>query len=195
VQPVLRSVPHTSAVAEAALHALAEGPDEREADELGLATDLGSAPGVSISDGTAHLAEAPGAAASQIVYTLTQFPAVKRVEIAGDTYTRKDFESETPQILVESPLPYQKIRSPLHASGTANTFEATFQYELRDRDGKVVATHFVTATSGTGTRGSFDFTTPFAVTRPGPGTLVVYELSAEDGSRIHELEIPVELRR
>ena len=193
VQPVRRTVPHTTAPARAALEALAKGPTGREANDLGVATKLASAPDVTIAGGTAHLASTPGPATPQVVYTLTQFPAVKRVEIAGKTYTRKDFEDETPLILVESPLPFQTIRSPLRAKGTANTFEATFQYELRDPDGKVVAKHFVTATSGTGTRGTFDFTAPFNVRHPGMGALVVYELSAEDGSRIHQVEIPVEL--
>ena len=195
VQPLRRTVPHTTAVARAALEALASGPTGKEAGELGVSTKLDSAPDVTVSDGTAHIGEAPDPAAAQIVYTLTQFPAVKKVEIAGKTYTRKSFEDRTPQILVESPLPYQKIKSPLHATGTANTFEATFQYELRDLDGKIVARHFVTATSGTGMRGTFDFTTPFSFHHPGMGELVVYELSAEDGSRIHEVEIPVELTR
>jgi germination protein M len=195
VQPVRRTVPHTTAVAHAALEALAQGPTDREANDLGVATKLRSAPDVTISAGTAHIGAAPGSAAAQIVYTLTQFPAVKRVEIAGKTYTRKDFEDETPLILVESPLPYQKVTSPLHATGTANTFEATFQYELRDPDGKIVAKHFVTATSGTGTRGTFDFTAPFSFHHPGIGALVVYELSAENGSRIHQVEIPVHLTR
>jgi hypothetical protein len=44
-------------------------------------------------------------------------------------------------------------------------------------------------------RGTFDFTARFQLHRPGQGALVVYELSAEDGSRIHEVEIPVELTR
>jgi hypothetical protein len=34
---------------------------------------------------------------------------------------------------------------------------------------------------------------PFKVAEQGPGKLVVYELSAEDGSRLHEVEIPLEL--
>ena len=51
------------------------------------------------------------------------------------------------------------METPLRVTGTANTFEATFEYELRDSAGKVVDSNFVTATSGTGTRGTFDFTT------------------------------------
>ena len=49
-------------------------------------------------------------------------------------------------------------------------------------------THFVTATSGTGTRGTFDFTTKAV---DDPATLVVFETSAEDGSRTREVEIPL----
>ena len=57
----------------------------------------------------------------------------KAVVVDGKRYTRKDFEDETPIILVESPLPVRcTSTSPLHATGTANTFEATFQYDLRD---------------------------------------------------------------
>jgi hypothetical protein len=74
--------------------------------------------------------------------------------------------------------------------GTANTFEATFDYDLVDGAGKVVANHFVTATSGSGTRGTYDFTIRFSAPA-GSGKLVVYELSAKDGSRIHQVEIPL----
>ena len=82
----------------------------------------------------------------------------------------------------------EQVSSPLRATGTANTFEATFQYELVDSEGNVVDNNFVTATSGTGTRGTFDFTTgDFSEV----AKLVVFENSAEDGSRINEVEIPL----
>ena len=74
-------------------------------------------------------------------------------------------------------------------TGTANTFEANFQYELEDDTGRVVAENFVTATSGTGTRGTFEFDVAFDV-EEGVGTLVVFESSAKDGSRINIAEIP-----
>jgi hypothetical protein len=135
------------------------------------------------------------AALVQTVYTLTQFPASHTAVVNGKTYTRADFEDETPIILVESPLPFQKVKSPLRATGTANTFEATFQYDLVGPDGKLLTTHFVTATSGSGTRGTFDFTVPFTVDRTGPGKLVVYERSAENGRRIHQVEIPIQLAK
>ena len=104
---------------------------------------------------------------------MTQFPDADAVDIDGKTYTRADFEKQTPQILVESPLPFEEVKTPLRVTGTANTFEATFDYELRDSAGKVVDSNFVTATSGTGTRGTFDFTTKAV---DDVASLVVFEL-------------------
>jgi len=128
------------------------------------------------------------------VYTLSQFEPKKAVDVGGKSYTRADFEDLTPSILVESPLPFTAVSAPLRVSGTANTFEATFDYELLDPSGKVLSQHFVTATSGTGTRGTYDFTIPFEAPN-GVGKLVVFERSAADGSRIHEVEIPLALAR
>ena len=125
------------------------------------------------------------------VYTLSQFEPAKPVDVGGQSYRRGDFEELTPAILVESPLPFATVSSPLRVWGTANTFEATFEYELLDASGKVLSHHFVTATSGSGTRGTYDFTIRFDAR--GPGKLVVYEISAADGSRIHQVEIPLTL--
>jgi len=199
VQPVAREVPKTKAVAGAALNELAAGPTKVEQRDLGLTSEVDTKfDGVSVSGRVAHVSGAAGLstpALAQTVYTLTQFPTVMAVEIDGKRYTRADFEDETPIILVESPLPLQHVKSPLRATGTANTFEATFNYDLTDPGGKVVATHFVTATSGSGQRGTFDFTVPFTVDRSGLGELIVYELSAADGSRIHQSEVPVYLEQ
>ncbi|MGE5272739.1 MAG: Gmad2 immunoglobulin-like domain-containing protein [Verrucomicrobiota bacterium] len=128
------------------------------------------------------------------VYTLSQFDPKKPVTVDGKSYTRRGFEDLTPAILVESPLPFASVTSPLRVWGTANTFEATFDYELLDPSGKVLSHHFVTATSGSGTRGTFDFTVPFEAPN-GLGKLVVFERSAADGSRIHQVEIPLQLAR
>jgi germination protein M len=200
VQPVLRKVPKTQAVVTAALKELLAGPSQAEQLDLGLITGVRVfpyTPRVSIVNGVArleNLRDFSQLGLAQIVYTATQFSGVKAVEL-GQRHTRADFEDQTPMILVESPLPFQHVTSPLRATGTANTFEATFNYDLVDPDGKVVATHFVTATSGSGQRGTYDFTVPFTVARPGLGKLVVYELSAKDGSRIHVSEIPVYLEQ
>ena len=178
VWPVSREINAAEDRATALAAELAKGPTEQEKQDLSLTTEIPSDP-----DGTYTTA-----ALAQLVYTLTQFPTMKSVELAGMRYTRADFEDETPIILVESPLPFEQVSSPLRVTGTANTFEATFQYELLDSEGNVVDNNFVTATSGTGTRGTFDFTTgDFSEV----AKLVVFENSAEDGSRVNEVEIPL----
>ena len=191
-------MPQTEAVAKATLEALAKGPTAAEKRDLGLSSEVSGTFTAAIAEGVAHLegiSPEPSDEAAQLVYTLTQFPTVKAVEIAGRRYTQADFEDETPAILVESPLPFEEVTSPFRVTGTANTFEATFEYELVDPDGKIIATHFATATSGSGTRGTFDFTVPYTTDRAGFGKLVVYERSAKDGSRIHLVEIPIHMTR
>jgi germination protein M len=156
-----------------------------------------------VTGGTAHVdfPEANGCPSiAQIVYTLTQFPTVERVtgncipvSAYGAGLTRADLEEVTPQILVETPTVGEEVRSPLRITGTANTFEATFMVNVTDWDGRIVAEEFVTATSGSGERGTFDVTVPFEIERPG-GSLIVFERSAEDGSQLHVVEIPLALQ-
>ena len=134
-------------------------------------------------------------ARAQVVYTLSQFSEIEGVEIEGQTLTRADFEDLTPAILVESPLSFGDVTSPLRVTGTANTFEANFSYELTDTDGLIIAEDFVTATSGTGTRGTFELTVPFEVQFDGVGSLVVFEPSAKDGSRTNLVEIPLRMKQ
>ena len=196
VQPVAREVAKTPAVGAAALDELAAGPSASEED-IGLTSDVASPlPPIVIEKGVARLSggsKLSPEGRAQVVYTLTQFPTVKAVEIDGKRYTRKSMEDFTPAILVESPLPFATVSSPVRATGTANTFEANFNYELIDPAGKVIDENFVTATSGTGTRGTFDFTTKPYAGEAGEGELVVLEFSAKDGSRIHEVRIPLQL--
>jgi hypothetical protein len=192
VQPVLRT-PSSADFPMAALEELSEGPTPSERRDLGLSNAAHGPYEYDLSQG---IVKAHGSFTrvelAQLVYTITQY-SVKTAAVDGRVFTRKSFEDQTPIILVESPLPFQPVTSPLHATGTANTFEATFQYDLLDPGGKLLKTHFVTATSGTGTRGTFDFSVPFRSGRAGMGKLAVYELSAKDGSRIHQVEIPVQM--
>jgi germination protein M len=202
VWPAAREVEPTVAVAESALEELLAGPTEQELTDLDYMTAIPDGTEileVTVDDGVAKVelsAELPDEPLAQVVYTLTQFATVESVDIQGNTVTRDDFEDVTPAILVESPLAFEEVTSPVHATGTANTFEANFQYELTDTDGLIVDENFVTATSGTGTRGTFDFTTDeFTVPFDGIGELIVFESSAEDGSRINLVEIPLRMTK
>jgi hypothetical protein len=222
----VRGVPATSMPATAALTALLEGPDRRErAAGLTTAFDgdfrLGS---VTIEGRTAFIDLTASAYSvrsgswpgmmGQLVYTATQFPTVDDVVVefqgkrrsasgapGGDTtLSRADFEDITPAVLVESPAVGDTVTSPLTLTGTANTFEATFMAEVLDTNGaRLTARTMVTATSGSGERGTFAAELPFALpdVMSGDGSavagivLVVFETSAEDGSRIHEVRIPL----
>lgn len=215
-----RRVPKTQAVGRAALEQLLQGPTAAEQD-AGLQSEIPPGTellGLSIEGGIATV-DLSGAYASgggsltmftrlaQVVYTLTQFPTVDAVafELDGkpvETFssegivldhpqTRADYEDVTPAILVETPAVGDTVSSPIRLTGTANTFEATFEYALTDWDGKIVAQHFVTATCGTGCRGTFDVSIPFEWSGEPRGSLVVFERSAADGSQINVVEIPL----
>jgi hypothetical protein len=189
-----RSVASTRAVGRAALTALAAGPSAAERD-LGFTTacpaDQLETATLTITNGDAALVpRLEGACGDQAAWTLLQFPTVSSVNGAA----RADLEHRAPAILVDSPVPFEAVSSPLRVTGTANTFEATFEYDLLGAHGETLAHDFVTASSGNGTRGTFDFTIPFEVERPVDGRLVVYESSAEDGSRINIRRIPLRLQ-
>jgi hypothetical protein len=221
VQPVARTSPDAG-VARAAVEALIAGPDDGER-QLGLGSAVPPATrllGLSIQDRTAvvnlssEFGSGGGSAsmigrAAQVVFTLTQFPTVDAVifELDGrrpavlggeglvldGPQRRTDWEDSSPAILIESPLPFADVTGPLAVTGTANTFEATFQLNITDGEGLIVYDHTVTATSGTGTRGTFDVTATFAVPRPGTGSVIAFEHSARDGSRINIVEVPVRI--
>ena len=92
--------------------------------------------------------------------------------------------------VVETPLPHEAVTSPLHVRGTANTFEATFDVRLFDAAGRKLLQRFVTATSGSGTRGTYDVTLTFPDTVE-PRWLEVFEPSAENGEPLHKVRIPL----
>jgi germination protein M len=207
VWPVRRVVASTEFVERAALEELLAGPTADEVEALALSNEPFEEgvefQGLVVEGDVIHVEvprELRDDGVAQLVFTLTQFPGVTSAEVTtpegARTYRREDFEKFTPPILVEDPLPFEEVTSPLRVTGTANTFEATFAYELTDTDGRIVDENFVTATSGTGTRGTFDFTTgAFQVPFDGFGALIVFESSAKDGSRINLVEIPLRMSK
>jgi hypothetical protein len=152
---------------------------------------LGLPSPVSIADGTARVdrADATPEQVAEIVYTLTQYPSVQRVDVAGRTgLTRADIAEFVPPILVERPAAGAATGETIHVSGSASVFEATVVIELR-RDGKLVQKKVVTAAEGAPGRGPFTGT----LVAPAGGRYVVaaYSASAVDGSPQHEQDVPV----
>lgn len=139
------------------------------------------------------------AARAQVTTTLTLAAHANDVVIvtpAGRTQPLNlaDFEDLMPPVLIEYPLPFGWVDSPLEVFGSSNTFEATSQLELLDAKGRLLASKTVTASSGTGTRGTFSVGLRFRAPA-GRVTLVSFEYSAKDGSRIHVVRIPLRISR
>ena len=215
-----RTLPATSTPATAAVKALLTGPSVRE-HSIGMATVIPAGTrllGLTISGGVATV-DLSGAFASgggslsmtgrlaQVVYTLTQFPSVTKgvvFKVDGKPVTvfggegivltkpqkRRDYESLTPPIFVETPAPFDAASGKLVLKGTANVFEATFQAKLVSATGRAISNLTVTATSGSGTRGTFQVNLPISTTAT-QGRLVVWDASAENGSPLHTVRIPL----
>jgi hypothetical protein len=83
--------------------------------------------------------------------------------------------------------------------GESNTFEATVRYIVTagGGDGIVVAEGFTTATAGSGTWGTFEASIDLGADQgsypAGPGSVIVFEESARDGSMINVVEHPITL--
>lgn len=219
VIPVRRVVPHTVAVARAAASSLLRGPTASER-KSGYSSQIPARTGlrgISVSRGvaTVDLArrfESGGGSLSmqlrvaQVVYTLTQFPTVRRVafrldgrpveSIGGEGVLvsppvgRAGFEAQTPPILVEEPLPGDSVDTPIVVRGTANVFEARLVVDLVTTNGVVLARRNILATAGTGTRGRFS--ARIALAAPVARVLIVaYAHSPKNGARIDVVRVPV----
>ena len=213
---------NASAKEKGAVEALLDGPNAFEK-SIGMGTEIpaGSAlHSLTIADGiaTADLSsvfQSGGGSLSmqlrtaELVFTLTQFPAVRSVTIRIDGKTvdaiggegvpasdldRADFTDQTPLILVESPVPGQSVTSPLEVAGISNTFEATVNYSINDPDGLVLVDGSTMASAGTGTWGDFHFVVDFGTPkRDGLGSVITWEVSPKDGSQQNVYEVPVNM--
>ena len=219
-----REVADTAATGKAAVEALLEGPTaaEEEADLGTCIPDGTTFLGLDVQDGVATVdlsqeyasgggSLSMGLRLAQVIFTLTQFPEVQavRFQLDGETVDtfggegiiidrpvgRAEFEDSSPAILVESPAFGDTVASPVRVWGSANVYEAVFQLNIVDWDGKIVAEETVTASSGTGTRGTFDVTVPFSVDMAGRGALIVFVYSAKDGSQVNVREIPLTIEK
>lgn len=214
-----------AAIARLTLEKLLEGPSTQDK-EFGLETaiPLGTTvngveidAGVATVDLSGEYVSGGGSLSmhlrvAQVVCTLTQFDDIRKVafEIDGKSVNaiggegvmvsppvgRADFEDQLPAILVETPVPGAAVTSPLTISGTSNVFEATHQLTITDPDGLIVVEEFVTATSGTGTRGTWSATVEYPLPKfDGMGSVIVYTLSAKDGKKTDIVEIPVRMTK
>jgi spore germination protein GerM len=147
---------------------------------------------------------------AQVVYTLTRVPEVDEVAFAieGQPVTtfssegieldgpqsREDYYDLLPAIFVESPAWGEPVTSPVEVSGLSNVFEAVSQVMLTDDDGASLFEDHVMASCGTGCWGEWGVDIPYTLDREQFGALIVWEISAKDGSRVNIREYPIILR-
>jgi germination protein M len=147
---------------------------------------------------------------AQVVFTITQFPTVDRVafEIEGkpvdvfssegivldEPQTRADFADIAAPIVVDSPRPGTRVSSPVTVAGNSNVFEATVSLRIVDAAGNVLVRDFTTATCGTGCRGDYSKQLRFEVAEIQSGFIEFFEESAEDGSPLFMVRVPVRLQ-
>lgn len=231
--PVLRTVPKSTATATAALKALVAGPSAKERAAFPQVVTLIPAGskllGIEISgdlatvDLSAEFAsvgpdDAPDLGVfslrgrlAQVVYTVTQFPNVSRVDFKLDGKPVTVFASEEivldepvtratyrdrylPLIFVDRPAWGAALLNPGRVTGLANVNEARFRVSLRDDNDTVLAEAPVLATCGTGCWGQFDVTLSYDVTTAQWGTLRVWDISEYSGKPVAVREYPVYLR-
>lgn len=103
--------------------------------------------------------------------------------------------TKLPPIAVALPQTGSFVQSPITIAGSANVFEATVSIRVLNANGDVIAETFTTAACGTGCRGDFraEVEVDVPIDTEQPGTIQVFESSAQDGSMINTVEIPVTL--
>jgi nucleoid-associated protein YgaU len=100
-----------------------------------------------------------------------------------------------PPISVRQPRPFDLVDEPVAVCGVGTGFEATFAARVRDANGNELAQATITA-GGTGIWGNFHALLALGGVPPTPqGTLEVFEFSANDGSEINKITVPITFGR
>lgn len=101
-------------------------------------------------------------------------------------------EPAGPAITITTPAEDDTVSVPFTVSGEANTFEAALTIDAVDASGMVSCVRRLTATSGSGTPGTWAGTLAFPPEQdPLPVMLRAYSHSAKDGSIIDLVEFPI----
>jgi hypothetical protein len=227
-----RAHPQTVRVATAALQELLAGPTEAERRGSAITTAIPDGTrllGIGIDNGvaTVDLAsqfQAGGGSASlqlrlaQVVYTLTEFPTVKRVRfeldgspvnvlsnqgVASDhPVARNDYgepdcagipASKQGFIVVNSPQPSDEVGPlPFTVRGCSSSFEGTLSWDLTTKAGSELASGHTQG--GSFEPGEFAFSVSYRLPKSQPGVLDVYEPPASgEGGPTSRVTVPLVL--
>ena len=93
-------------------------------------------------------------------------------------------------VAVRQPMPYDIVDDPVRACGVGTGFEGQISVRVRDGNGTQLARVPVQA-GGTGVWGNYDVALEVGVPSTPQGTLEVFEVSAEDGSELNKVVVPI----
>lgn len=122
-------------------------------------------------------------------------------EQAEETTDNEDGAESEPQVVLENeafrifePAENTVVGNEFTVRGEARVFEAHVMYEFEDGH-NILDEGFVMASQGAPDWGEFEFTISFDEVFFETGTVIIYEESAKDGSRINQLYIPVTVEK
>jgi nucleoid-associated protein YgaU len=94
-------------------------------------------------------------------------------------------------IVIRQPQAHDIVDDPIKICGIAVAFEAVFQVRVRDQTGLAIAKKFFNAAGGTHWA-NFQIAMPVStVPKTTSGTLEVFVESAEDGSEVNKIIVPI----
>ena len=146
---------------------------------------------------------------AQLTFTLTAYPDIDVVNLELDGVPVTVFSAEgidisagldpeyffdlgvLPEVFPQSPAAFEFVASPIDVLGWSRAFEATINWELYDSDGLLLAEGFETTGAAGPEFGVMSFDVEYDVDTRQLGSLMVFEISAQDGSRIHLREVPL----
>ncbi len=102
---------------------------------------------------------------------------------------RDTFQQELALIFLTEPLLH--LGPTYQVTGTANVFEAMLAVQVLDANGEVVHEEPVMATCGSGCWGSFTVELDPSLITPGESSIRLFTYSAEDGSPIDAITVPI----
>lgn len=99
---------------------------------------------------------------------------------------------DTPNMVINSPIPGAQIRSPVQVAGLARVFEGTVEIVIRDGQGKEIGRGIAAASAGAPQRGQFSLALLFSPPKAQePGSIEAFSRNPRDGSVDNLVSVPV----
>jgi Immunoglobulin-like domain of bacterial spore germination len=105
---------------------------------------------------------------------------------------RPNFYRLVPAILVAQPAIGERIPATVTIAGSADVFEAALTMRITNAKGRLLARQHITATCGTGCRGTYSVSLPYHIARAQQGTVVIFD-SGGMVAHPHVVRVPVRL--